>query len=199
MIGLGALPYDTIRLGGWLFFWQDKKGKLLKYLALAKWATTGQLNHFIYSQSIILFKKIQWAAQIKTSNPQAARKYFIFLRAAQNNIPWFSHRTKLANLRLNNTLFQKSIKFLIFCRGSHVLSYPWCYGSPGFSSITDIPEQHKIKHIFTSSKKLNILNLSGHNNNMQFSKLGIIVHKNTPYVLILCCPETLLFYIMGCS
>ena len=43
------------------------------------------------------------------------------LRAARNNIGCFSHVTKLANLRVENTSFQSNTKLLIFCRGRVLL------------------------------------------------------------------------------
>ncbi len=51
--------------------------------------------------------------------PKQPEIYFISLRAAQNNIGCFSHVTKLANLRVENTSFQSNTKLLIFCNGSH--------------------------------------------------------------------------------
>ena len=86
-------------------------------------------------------------------------KILILLRAAQNNIGWFSHHTKLANLRVENTSFQSSTKCCFSVGVVMLLSY-WCHRSPGFFPIMDIPEQHEIKKtLLTNSMELNILKL----------------------------------------
>jgi hypothetical protein len=72
-----------------------------------------------FQEQLIVVKNRFLAAQKNNSISQAAQNYFILLRAARNNIGCFSHVTKLANLRVENTSFQSNTKLLIFCRGSH--------------------------------------------------------------------------------
>ena len=75
----------------------------------------------IFPEHQILFGIFPGAAQIKTYNiiPKQHKKYLTFLRAARNNIPWFYHLTKSANLRPHNTSFQSSTNSLVFSRGGH--------------------------------------------------------------------------------
>ena len=63
-----------------------------------------------FQEQLIVVKNQFLAARKNNSISQAARNYFILLRAAQNNIGCFSHVTKLANLRVENTSFQSNTK-----------------------------------------------------------------------------------------
>ncbi len=142
--------------------------KLFIYLALAKPALPGQLDLLVSSQSNANVSKyfclFQCAAQNKSSDFWAAQNISLFVSSTNfyhlflslPKIGW-SCTPKLNYRAAQNAWFSEGVvRFLSFL----------CRSSPGFDPKMDIPEQHKIKSLFTSSTKLNNWKRSNNNNNL---------------------------------